>query len=686
MAESVILPRYLSSYTLSFRKVDMEESIVKDALGRFGFEDPSPAITQSSTVADMKISAKPLALSVPRIFRKYLEVLKGGEVDSPVISLGRDVFLRSDGLLFVFLCAKEDGGDRDLSDAVKLPDISANTFQGKSDADSTATVCTRVLKSITLLRHLHRLQLYDGSSIPFLVDKLCTNYGWNDQTAMQFARDCRDLAALGSNMEPVMSGISTLRQPAVLKPLINYSADGTQILGALGPNVAYTCREAMARILFDRRSLHNGEAFVNLVCYLRRCVKNSDLYKLLLRSMELWGDPVIAKGHVTDEIVHYTKVCFIILYHLEPSTLSGKGQLALAERLSAGLPNHFNSTDPRTVVLAKFFFQLLTETIKYYENPEEEVCEELNHPEDEMCRLVLDSFHLCDKSEHFWYRPPPLQEFRQMDIGKEGPIMDDASGKNHVISDDEDDDDDSDLEPIDNLEADEQSKIKFLRNFLELFPEMDKYDDVSSALVVLPNIIRHQLALEHPDIGKELLDSVFFYENEFSSTKIEASRKECLGDVLKTHLDGNIQHFVQYFHSDKLQPWRKNLVLDVVYDTAKGASLAELQTIARCVFRQLLREERTLNDQDSIVRVPFLLFLGRVLCLLPEVMVEEEMVVKYLSALTNLRDVDGATEQTVKYSLNNVMNAIGHLQFSPSVRDGLRDTREWLAAIDVALG
>ena len=659
---------------------------MKDALERYGFEDPSQAISQSSTVADMKISAMPLLQSVPYIFRMYVELLKSGEVDSPVITLGRDVFLRSDGLLFVFLSAKEDGGDRDLSDAIKLPDISANAFQGKSDADSTATVCLRVLKSITHLRHLHRLQLYVGPSIPFLVDKLCTNYGWNDQTAKQFARDCRDLAELGSNMESVMSGISALRQPAVLKPLINHSADGTQILSALGPDVAYTCRGAMARILFDRRSLHNGEAFVHLVCYLSRCVKNSDLYKLLLKCMELWGDPVIAKGHVTEEIVHYTKVCFIIFYHLEPSTLSGKGQLSLAERLSAGLPNHFNSTDPRTVILAKFFFQLLTETIKYYEKPEEEVCDELKEPEDEVCRLVLDSFHVCEKSEHFWYRPPPLQEFRQMDIGKEGSNMDDVSGKNHVVSDDEDDDDDSDLEPIDNLEADNQSKIKFLRNFLELFPEMDKYDDVSSALVVLPNIIRHQLALEHPDIGKELLDSVFFYENEFSSTKIEASRKECLGDVLRTHLEGNIQHFVQYFHSDKLQPWRKNLVLDVVYDTAKRAPLVELQAIARCVFRQLLREDRTLNDQDSIVRVPFLLFLGRVLCLLPEAMVEEEMVVKYLSALTNLRDVDGATEQTVKYSLNNVMNAIGHLQFTPSVRDGLRDTREWLAAIDVDLG
>ena len=662
----------------------MDERSVKDTLGVFGFEDPYPALRSNSTVADMRISGESLLQSVPKIFRQYVDVLKSGELDSPIISLGRDVFLTSDGLLFVFLCAGEGGCDRDLSDAVKLPDISANAFQGKSDADGTATVCSRILKSITLLRHLHRLKLHDGSSIPYLVDKFCTNYGWSDQTAIQFAKDCRDLAELGSNMEPVMSGISTLRQPAVLKPLINYLDNGSQILRALGPEVAYMCREAIARILFDRRSLRHGEALVNLACYLSRSVKSCDLYKLLLRSMELWGDPVIARSHVTEEIVHYTKVCFILFYHLEPDTFSGKGQLPLAERLSAGLPNHFNSTDPRTVILAKFFFQLLTETMKRYENPEEEISDEVSNPRDEICRLVLGTFHICDKSEHFWYKPPPSEEFGRLDIGTAGSKMADVCVKGDVVPDD-DDDDDSDLEPIDSLDAEKPTKIKFLRNFLELFPEMDKYDDISSALVVLPNIIRHQLSLEHPEIGKELLDTVFFYENEFSSTKIEASRKECLCDVLKSHLEGNIQHFVHYFHKDKLQPWRKNLVLDVVYDTAKRAPLVELQTIARCVFRQLLREESTLNDQDSIVRVPFVLFLGRVLCLLPEAMVEEEMVVRYLSALTNLRDVDGATEQTVKYSLNNVMAAIQHLQFTPSVRDGLRDTKEWLAAIDVSL-
>ena len=663
----------------------MDEGVVKEALEIFGYEDPSGAIKHSSAAADLQVSDKTLSQSVPRFFQKYVELLKRGEVASPAITLGRDVFLRSDGLLFVFLCANEES-DRYLSDAVKLPDISANAFQGKSEADDTTTVCLRVLKSVTLLRHLHRLQLCGGDSIPFLVDKVCTNYGWNDATAAQFARDCFDLAALGSNLEPVVSRVPLLRQLAVLKPVVNYACDGAQILHAMGPGVAYKCREAVARLLFDRRSLHGsggdgGDAFARLVCYLSRCVKQEDLYKLLLRSMELWGDPVIARGHVTGEIVHYTKICFLIFYHLEAVTLSGR--LGLAERLSAGLPNHFNSTDPRTVILAKFFFQLLTETMKHYENPGEEICDELAHPEDEMCRLVLDSFHLCDKSEHFWHRPPPVEQLRRMDLGTEEIKLADTRGKNHVVSDDEDDDDDdSDLESIDTLAADHESRIKFLRNFLELFPEMEKYDDVASALEVLSPIIRHQLGLEHPDIGKELLDCVFFYENEFSSTKIETSRKECLGNVLKTHLDGNIQHFVQYFHRDKLQPWRKNLVLEVVYSAARDAPLAELQAIARCVFRQLLLEEGTLNAQDSIVRVPFLLFLGRVLCLLPEPMIEEEMVLKYLSALSSLRDVDGATEQTVKYSLNNVMSAIGHLQFSPSVRDGLRDTREWLAAID----
>jgi hypothetical protein len=63
-------------------------------------------------------------------------------------------------------------------------------------------------------------------------------------------------------------------------------------------------------------------------------------------------------------------------------------------------------------------------------------------------------------------------------------------------------------------------------------------------------------------------------------------------------------------------------------------------------------------------------------------MLEEEMVVKYLSALSNLRHVDGATEQTVKYSLNNVMSAIGHLHLSGAVQNGIRDTREWLLAIE----
>ena len=106
----------------------MDEGIVKDALETFGYEDPSAAIKHSSVAADLAVSDKTLSQSVPRFFQKYVELLKGGEVDSPAITLGRDVFLRSDGLLFVFLCANKES-DQDLTDAVKLPDISANAFQ-----------------------------------------------------------------------------------------------------------------------------------------------------------------------------------------------------------------------------------------------------------------------------------------------------------------------------------------------------------------------------------------------------------------------------------------------------------------------------------------------------------------------------------------------------------------------------
>jgi hypothetical protein len=657
-----------------------ETESIKKMLGQYGYEGPScdgGGGDQTETLGpDADVSN---LAGVMKVFRKYVDSLKCGNVHSGIVAIGRQVFIRCDGLLLVFLNAQRT--DEDLNDAVKLADLSANAFQRKSDfEDDTVAICLRVLKSITLLRHLHRLGGPSGSSsgvddklISFIVDKFCSNFNWQAEVMRQFAKNSHELSLLGSTLEPVLKNISSLRQTAVLKAVFNNASSGQELLETIGRNVPYQCRDVMAKLLLDRRSI-NPDAYLNLICCLSHCLKQGELLQLLLKCLDLWSDKVIARAHVSYEIVHYTKISFIVFYHILPETLAGKAQMGVVERLVKGLPNHFNSTDPRTVNLAKFFSQLITDTMKHYQDKEEQIDEEVKNPEEELCRQVLDAFHLCGKTDHFWYRPPaPVQQMEDLKL---------ETKPEQSTLDFNSDDDDSDLEPIDTLDAPSENNIKFLRHFLEQFPEIEKFEETRSALSALPGVIRHQLALEHPEIGKEILESVFLWENQFEAAELDDIRKGCLGTVLKTHLEGNLQHFLQFFHRDQMQPWRKNLVLDVVVNVAKEASLKDLQTIARATFRQLLLDDRSLNDQDTIVKIPFVLCLGRILCLLPGVMLEEEMVVKYLSALSNLRHVDGATEQTVKYSLNNVMSAIGHLHLSGAVQNGIRDTREWLLAIE----
>ena len=71
-------------------------------------------------------------------------------------------------------------------------------------------------------------------------------------------------------------------------------------------------------------------------------------------------------------------------------------------QIARGLPNHFSSTDPRTVELAKFLCEFLTETIKLYEKRTDNVPEHLQRPDHELCQEVLGSFHLCSTTNQFW--------------------------------------------------------------------------------------------------------------------------------------------------------------------------------------------------------------------------------------------------------------------------------------------
>ncbi len=620
----------------------------------------------------------PTRRSVLNFFRSYVAELRSGFTDTAGVTFAGEAFVLHDALVFVLLCP--DRTDADLNDVARLADIYANAFCGTPQSEDTATVVMRIWHATTVVQR-HFPDSVE-KAVAFIVDKLCTNFGWVAEFASNFSTEAHITAVKYKRpLEPIVKNLPLLRQPALLKIIFNHLS-GKQADETLGAGAAYSCRDAVAKVLLDCRALARFESYTNLICWLSISLKQEELVQILCRCLDLWGDPVISRGHVVQEIIHYTKVAFVTFTHVAPSELSPAIRGRIVERLVKGTPNHFNSSDPRTVVLAQFLCRLVTDSLSHFDNPEEnKIDDEVQTPNDELCRDVLDSFHLCGNSKHFWHRPVPVEKMEELKLE---PLPADTMPLDAKRQISDDDDDDSDLEPIESLDAPVENNIKFLRNFLEKFPELEKYDEVKSALITLPNLIQHQLGLEHEDIGREVLESVYFFENQFDATDLDDSRKTCLGTVLKTHLPGNLQHFVEFFHREHVQPWRKNLVLDVVYNVSKEASLKDLQTIARCVFRQLLVDERTLNDQDAIVRIPFVLFLGRVICLLPEIMVEEEMVVKYLSSLTNLRDVDGATEQTVKYSLNNVMRVIGHLQFTPKVNDSIRDTREWLMDIEAA--
>lgn len=85
------------------------------------------------------------------------------------------------------------------------------------------------------------------------------------------------------------------------------------------------------------------------------------------------------------------------------------------------------------------------------------------------------------------------------------------------VSVDTDDDDDDDLTPIDTCDVPNKSRIVYIRDFLEQLPELKTYDETKAAFSALPPVIRHQLQLEHPQLGRDLLDVVFRWENSYDS-------------------------------------------------------------------------------------------------------------------------------------------------------------------------
>merc|ERR1719273_272907 len=145
------------------------------------------------------------------------------------------------------------------------------------------------------------------------------------------------------------------------------------------------------------------------------------------------------------------------------------------------------------------------------------------------------------------------------------------------------------------------------------------------AFKVLPNIIRHQLIYDHSQVGKDIMDVVFRWENDFDQPLLDEYRKNNLCAILKTKTEGNVEHFCQYFHGESyIQPYRKNLILDVLSTVAKDIPLKQLDILAKSAFNYILYDEDCLKKQDVTVKIPLILFFSNLLCnTLPRIMVKE---------------------------------------------------------------
>ena len=157
----------------------------------------------------------------------------------------------------------------------------------------------------------------------------------------------------------------------------------------------------------------------------------------------MWADPVIAKAHVAQEVLHYSRLLFMSFVHLdenEVGTISFskdiplnqlytdslfifqyvlifqvvKNKMSIVEQLGKGLPNHFNSTDYRTVKLAQMICDLLTETLKHLEaklkgapvdekDPDRPMFKVASYLDDGLCYEVIRQYcNCCERAKSFW--------------------------------------------------------------------------------------------------------------------------------------------------------------------------------------------------------------------------------------------------------------------------------------------
>ena len=646
-------------------------------------------------------------------FQEYVEQLRLRKIADITSCERTRQYLLQDGLVSLILCQRTY--DRKLSNqVVKLHDIVSNAFNENITVEYLlpVNIVKHVMKSLLFCHLILCLRKKDcnetcdlsDNTYAFLSPTLGSsfaNYSYYDDVLKKFVNALSRLC-VSSNLRKgayvdtseLIANFSSAGREGFFKAVLKHSED-SEMVAVIVKKISKESHESLYKILLSRSSFGSIDSYRRLICFLNRLslsdTNNETMGIILIKIMQAWADPIIAKAHVFAEIVHYTQLVFVIFYHfLENKQCVQNYQQKVVEQIAKGLPNHLNSTDFRTITLAKMMCEIITESLKFCRGTENN--QKLNefsikeYFDDQLCRKVLECYQgsCCKSAACFWMSKYILSNVNS-------PLEQEKSrfetlNISSTISVDSDDDDDDDLEPIESMdvpENNEKTKIVYIRDYLEKLPELKTYDDNLSAFKALQPVIKHQLKYDHVQVGKDLLDAVFRWENDFDQPLLDEYRKNNLCTILQTKTESNVEHFCNYFHGiTQLQPYKKNLILDVLSTVSKELPLKQLGTLANAAFDNILYDENCIKAQDVTVRIPLILFFSNLLSnTLPKIMVREQMVVSYLKCLTRIEGESASTEQAALYAINSLVGALEGFQFSENVQSSISDTRTWLCRL-----
>jgi len=127
-----------------------------------------------------------------------------------------------------------------------------------------------------------------------------------------------------------------------------------------------------------------------------------------------------------------------------------------------------------------------------------------------------------------------------------------------------------------------------------------------------------------------------------------------------------------------IKMWFSKLVDNpLIFRVSEKVNLKDLNTLAKVVFRVILSDADAIQKQDTINKIPMIMFFQKLICSLPSEMVTEGMVMSYLRAISCIQDPDSGIKQTVQYALYKVIDTLQGKPLTQDVRQYVIETRHW---------